>query len=312
VKGSGIIHADGSSVMLPGAEPPSSGGQGGSVYICSGQPGGGITITANGGSAWQEIDSMDMNANRGKGGDGGIIRINDITSYRCFAEGGLNASMITSINGVETRDSAKAANGIISVSVISPYSKNPVSPTKLEYFAAIATEGNVKVSWVTASEDNVDFFTIERSIDGEQFLPVYKINGKGNAGVKTSYDFEDAAQTAADCQYRLTQTSLDNVQESFPPVRIKQYSKSSETKLISVQPNPIGDEFTIQCTVEEPGIIDIALTDISGNVIRKESAVAGEGMNTIPVNNLAGLPKGTYFLSVSTATQKMSTLKVIK
>jgi len=312
INGTGFIQADGSSVMLPGAEPLSCGGQGGSVYLCSRNPGSGITITANGGNAWQEIDSTDLKMIRGTGGEGGIIRTSEVNSFRCIAEGGLNASAITYLNGIETRDSAKAATGIVSTSIISPYSKNPVSPTKLEYFAAISLNGIVKVSWVTTSEENVDYFTIEKSLNGDQFIPVYKTDGKGNSGGKSVYNFEDGTQTATDCQYRLTQTNHDNQLEIFPPVRIKQSAISGETKLISVQPNPIGEQFTIQCTVAEPGIIEIALTDIFGNVIRKESAVAGEGMNTIPVSNLSDIPKGTYFLSMSTATQKMSTLKIMK
>jgi hypothetical protein len=312
ISGTGSIHADGSNVMLPGADPFSSGGQGGSVYICSRQTEGEITVTANGGNAWQEIDSTVLTTMRGRGGDGGIIRTGDISSFRCFAEGGLNASAITYVNGVESRDSAKAISGIISSSIISPYSRNPISPTKLEYFAAIASNDNVKVSWVTASEENVDYYTVERSVDGGNFIPVFKVNGKGTSGERSVYSFDDVDQTAADCQYRLTQTTIDNRVETFPPVKIKQAVKTSETKLISVQPNPIGDHFTIQCLVSEPGLIDISLTDISGNVIRKESAVAGEGMNTIPVNNLADIPKGTYFLSMSTETQKMSTLKIVK
>lgn len=311
IEGNGVIHADGSSVM-PGDEFMASGGQGGCVYVCSSQPGGNISITSKGGNALQEADSTQMLGIRGMGGDGGIIRTGDINAFSCSADGGFHAAVITNINGCETSDSAKAASGIVSASAISPYSKNLVTTTKLEYFAAASLNDAVKVSWVTTSEENVDYFTVERSLDGNQFIPVFKINGKGNSGGKSTYHFEDASQTVADCQYRLSQTSHDGRMETFPAVRLKQPDKAVETKLISVQPNPFGDQFTVQCTASEPGILDIALTDISGNVIRRESAVAGEGKNTITVNNLSDLPKGTYFLSLSTGAQKMSTLKIIK
>jgi hypothetical protein len=311
VEGNGAIHADGSNVK-PRAEFQVCGGQGGCVYVCSSQPGGNISITANGGDALQSADSLAQTLTRGTGGDGGVIRTGDINAFSCFADGGFHAAVISNVNGCLTTDSAKAASGTISASVISPYSKNPVATTNLEYFAAASLNDVVKINWVTASEENVDYFTVERSLEGNQFIPVFKINAKGNGGGKSTYHFEDASQTAADCQYRLTQTSQDGRMETFPAIRLKQPDKAVETKLLSIQPNPFSDQFTVQCTASEPGVLDISLTDISGNVIRRESAVAREGMNTITVNNLADLPKGTYFLSITSGAQKMSTLKIIK
>ena len=312
IEGNGIIKADGSSVLMPDGEIQANAGQGGSVYVCSGHSAGTITVTANGGNALQHFDSLSTANTRGQGGEGGIIRTLDANGFNCIAEGGLHASIIKNVEGIETRDSARASSGIVSVSSLSPYSQNPSSQTRLEYFAATSLNGSVNVSWVTLSEVNVDYFTVERSVDGSEFVPVYKINGKGTAGGKSSYHFEDAAQAAVDCQYRLSQTTHNNHTETFPAVRLKQLEKASETRVISVQPNPVGDHFTIKCIVSEPGIIDITLTDISGNVVRKETAVASEGMNIITVNNLTVIPKGTYFLSMTAGVQKLPTVKILK
>jgi hypothetical protein len=273
---------------------------------------GNITITTNGGNAFQQTDSLDKTSIRGTGGEGGIIRTPDLNSFQCFSDGGLQAPMITNVNEIISRDSVKAAGGIITSSELNPYSIRPVSSTRLEYFAATAVNETVKVSWVTASEENVDFFTVERSLDGKQFYPVYKTNGKGNTGGKSSYNFEDMIEASAEYQYRLVETGHDDHRKIFTAVRLKHQEKAMETKLISVQPNPVGDEFTIKCSVAEPGLVDITLTDISGNIVRRESAVAGAGLNTISVNNLSDVPKGTYFLSLVSGTQKMSTVKILK
>ena len=312
LEGNGSILTNGSSVRIQDGEPQANGGQGGSVYVCSESSSSGITISANGGNALQVFDSLQSATVRGLGGEGGIIRTEDLQSFKCIAEGGFHASVGSIKDGILILDSAKAASGVVTVSDFNPYSRDPGTSTKLEFFAATSVNASVHVSWVTASEVNVDYFTIERSIDASPFIPVFKINGKGNAGGKSNYHFEDVAQTAADCQYRLTQTSFDNHTEIFPSVRLKQQGITSDSKLISVQPNPFGDQFTIQCIIAEPGIVEITLTDISGNIIRRETAVAAEGKNAIPVNNLSNLPKGTYFLSMSAGIQKLPTVKILK
>ena len=82
--------------------------------------------------------------------------------------------------------------------------------------------------------------------------------------------------------------------------------------MISIKPNPFNDRFTAECIVSDAGIIDFTLTDISGNVIRKESAVATNGLNNISVGGLSDIPKGTYFLTMGMGAEKISTVRVMK
>ncbi|MBK7856554.1 MAG: SBBP repeat-containing protein [Bacteroidetes bacterium] len=54
-------------------------------------------------------------------------------------------------------------------------------PIELLSFDAAPNKNTIDITWATATETNNDFFTIEKSKDGNKFEDVAKVDGAGNS-----------------------------------------------------------------------------------------------------------------------------------
>jgi hypothetical protein len=82
-------------------------------------------------------------------------------------------------------------------------------PIELLYFRAEQKEQQVQLSWATAKEINNDYFTIERSADGQNFSELLRVNGAGNSQQMQQYTATDASPLSGTSYYRLKQTDKD-------------------------------------------------------------------------------------------------------
>ncbi len=101
---------------------------------------------------------------------------------------------------------------------------NNILPITLLSFQAQVVDGLVRTEWITASEINNDFFTIERSKDGENWEDIGTVDGAGDSNVQLSYAFIDDAPYTGISYYRLRQTDFDGTTTVSDPqaVEIKQ------------------------------------------------------------------------------------------
>jgi hypothetical protein len=83
-------------------------------------------------------------------------------------------------------------------------------PITLLSFKATPKNNNVHLEWITESEINNDFFTIERSENAIDFSPVITVNGIGNSVVSNYYSEIDVSNpTNKNLYYRLKQTDFN-------------------------------------------------------------------------------------------------------
>lgn len=94
-------------------------------------------------------------------------------------------------------------------------------PIQLASFSGTLVDGAVQLNWKTASENNNDYFSIERSTDGESFVVIETIQGAGNSNETLQYKTTDEFPPAGRVYYRLKQTDFDG--------------KFSYSKIISIQ-----------------------------------------------------------------------------
>jgi hypothetical protein len=111
-------------------------------------------------------------------------------------------------------------------------------PIELLNFTASAADRKVSLAWITATETNNDYFTIERSKDAINFEEIAKIPSlaeNGNSIQTLSYSFQDESLPPAEViYYRLKQTDFDG-QISYS--KIVSVVVSAD-ELFSVYPNP--------------------------------------------------------------------------
>ncbi len=131
-------------------------------------------------------------------------------------------------------------------SVTSPiwnFTTGLVFPVTLLNFQASLQGNKVVAKWVTASEINNDYFTLERSYDGIRFTEVNKVKGAGNSTQINSYDDIDWKPFEGISYYRLKQTDFNGLSVYSNSVAVNNFHRKNN---LHVFPNPsLNGEFTI-------------------------------------------------------------------
>ncbi|MEO8087475.1 MAG: T9SS type A sorting domain-containing protein, partial [Bacteroidota bacterium] len=189
------------------------------------------------------------------------------------------------------------------------FTDNFALPIKLVYFKAKLNEGLVKLEWATAAEINNNFFTIERSEDGENFLPVLHKQGAGNSTTNLYYNAADQNPITGYSYYRLKQTDYDGHYSYSEIQTIKNGSgdkqESDMTMTIkSVYPNPFITSFKLNFMIKSSVPVDFTLMNTSGQIVAQSKIQAESGYNTYEFLDNKNLEKGIYFAMISYGDEK--------
>jgi hypothetical protein len=176
-------------------------------------------------------------------------------------------------------------------------------PIKLLSFDAMPEEKEVKLKWITATEINNAFFTLEKSVDGNKFFPIGTVPGAGNSTSELVYAYSDSDPVYGISYYRLRQTDYDghSTVSNIVPVSYKKTINK-----YSVFPNPVYDKAYIISGKAENATL--TLRNIEGRLI---STTTLEGSELIYPLELDGLSKGVYFIEVRNESETQF-IRVIK
>ncbi|MFY0627762.1 MAG: T9SS type A sorting domain-containing protein [Reichenbachiella sp.] len=113
-------------------------------------------------------------------------------------------------------------------------------PVELTSFTASSSENGVLVFWETVVEIDNDFYTLERSYNGESFEIVEYIQGAGDSNESIFYQVRDYPASFGRIYYRLTQTDFDGTSEVFPIISMLHENPNGFS--VSVYPTRITNE----------------------------------------------------------------------
>ncbi|MEZ4804988.1 MAG: T9SS type A sorting domain-containing protein [Bacteroidia bacterium] len=163
-------------------------------------------------------------------------------------------------------------------------------PVKLISFDAIDKNMNVQLNWKTSSEENSSHFIVERSIDGNNWLNIGRVDAFKNASTIQSYSFTDKNSVDGLSFYRLIQVDLDGKSTIIDNIVPVNHTPSVQ---ISVYPNPASTHFSVEAG--EISEIEITIYDAMGKTISINGLVDG---NRITFNT-ESLLNGIYFVQVA-------------
>lgn len=133
-----------------------------------------------------------------------------------------------------------------------PY--NPL-PVGLSEFFATPIGDDVRLNWKTATEQNNDYFTIERSTDLNTWEVVGNVKGIGNSSSIQEYSFVDRNVNTGTMYYRISQTDFDGSTEYLEVRAVNVQPKGHHEMLAS--PNPAHVKTEIRLSQDEYGEIQI-------------------------------------------------------
>ncbi|MHA4811031.1 hypothetical protein ACX0G9_23185 [Flavitalea flava] len=103
-----------------------------------------------------------------------------------------------------------------------------VLPITLSSFTAMEKGEKVQLNWTTASEQNNDFFEIQRSLTGIDFSKIGKVKGSGTSNTTQNYTFIDLSPATGTNLYRLRQLDLDG-KSSYSGIRTVKFDNTQKT-----------------------------------------------------------------------------------
>jgi len=152
---------------------------------------------------------------------------------------------------------------------ITIYYINPL-PIELISFEGEAEDGNVVLKWITASETNNDYFTIEKSRDAFTYEVVTTVEGAGNSNTIQRYSATDINANHGVSYYRLKQTDFDGKYKYSNIIAVQ----NSKIGKIRIYPNPLGKGQTI--SIEGLKESDsILIMDVNGKICNINSLESG-------------------------------------
>lgn len=189
-------------------------------------------------------------------------------------------------------------------------------PVQLVYFKTKVENGKVIAEWATASETNNDYFTLERSADGQTFEEVSRVAGAGNSNQTLTYSYTDDYPVNGPSYYRLKQTDYDGKFEIFKlaavEVKAVQELQANTLSVNKVGPNPFDYNFFVDFELSADGPVEVRLMNMQGSVVASEVVEGYRGNNRYDFDDRQGLPTGTYILNLVQNNSSTKAIRLVK
>jgi len=188
--------------------------------------------------------------------------------------------------GNTTTGSIKNSFAFTNYSPVTYGSKGGTNPLPIELinFNVKCVENSVNVSWSTASETNNDYFTIEKSINTNDWENIGIVKGAGNSNTILNYSFSDNNSNDKTSYCRLKQTDFDG---NFKYSDYSAADCNNNLSNVNIYPNPTSDYIFIETLSND---LEVKLFDLTGNLIYES--------NSQKIISLSNLPNGFYMLSL--------------
>jgi hypothetical protein len=132
-------------------------------------------------------------------------------------------------------------------------------PIELIFFKASQERDVVEVSWATATEINVDYFAVEKSVNGTDFEELGRVKGNALSTERVTYCYTDFTPLSGSAYYRLKEVDLDGFTKYFHVV----HASTSLGNQSWIYPNPVTEgKATLQLNFVPSGVAIV--TDPAG------------------------------------------------
>lgn len=180
-------------------------------------------------------------------------------------------------------------------------------PIELYSFTAEKKEEkNTLIKWITLSETNNDYFTIEHSSDGIEFSAIDVIKAYGNSSEPLTYQILDLHPVEGLNYYRLRQTDYDGKSILSKIVSV---DFSEHQFMATVYPNPFSDVLNIDIETIQNSTITVTVCDMTGNKIEEKHLNTRHNRTTVLLGS--EISDGLYLIKIQNASA-IKYYKVVK
>lgn len=182
-------------------------------------------------------------------------------------------------------------------------------PIRLEYFKGSRMPVGNLLDWKVNCTSTEAKFEVQRSNDGRNFTSISNITASQLRCLQ-AFTITDTHPLSGLNYYRINMIDVDGKSAYSGVVAI--LNKESGFDIVNVVPTLIHKETVmLNLTAIQKTDVVIAVTDIAGKLIYKETKTLNTGINSIPMN-FENLAAGTYQITGYTSSGKSRTVRFVK
>ena len=177
-------------------------------------------------------------------------------------------------------------------------------PVRLATFEVVKNENQAQITWTTSSEDNTDYFEVQRSFDASNWKKIGEVAAAKQSDSLLSYSYIDInplqnSALSGTIFYRLKMTDLDG---TFAYSRIRNLT-FKETGSVILYPNPVSDRLYF-ATGDLAGIESVKIIDSLGRIMSQFTEIRKDGIST------TRLVPGLYIIQIKKRSGELQYHKV--
>lgn len=247
---------------------------------CSGT----YTFSLCGGSTWDTYLYL------GTSCCGGVTAQNDDA---CGLQSSITSALTAGTYFVMVEGFGSTGNGTFTLNVTRA-APCPLPVELVEFDGEYIPEDRVnRLSWKTVSENNNDFFELQKSYDGMHYQTIEVIDGNGNSNSVIEYQYNDNNLGYETNYYRLRQVDFDGAFEYSNVIAISR-NLDDDYFISEIYPNPTSSTFEVK-TKTMNSEINLEILNSAGQFIQGEVFSASKAVvnRTVDVSKLKA---GIYFV----------------
>jgi hypothetical protein len=182
-------------------------------------------------------------------------------------------------------------------------------PVSLLNLTARKQDSKVVLDWGTSSEQNSNYFSVQRSKNSSSFTAeVGKLQAAGNSSATRLYSLTDNTPAIGWNYYRVQQFDLDG-KYTYSNIAAVNFEKNGS--LMVIYPNPVKEKLNVEFTSERAGRLELQVIDSKGSVMLKQSASITNGRN-LETLDVSTLSKGMYIIRYQDTNGNVGYTKFVK
>jgi hypothetical protein len=169
-------------------------------------------------------------------------------------------------------------------------------PIELLNFYGEMGEYDNKLFWTTSSENNSNYFEVEKSTNGNNFYYIGKVKAQGNSVSLKDYDFIDKKRGNDINYYRLKMVDIDGVYVYSNIIVLQKNNKGVD---MEITPNPGNNYINIMYNLEYQNESTITIYDGKGSIVEVYFENSKKGLNN-KIINIEKYTRGVYNVVLNT------------
>ena len=181
-------------------------------------------------------------------------------------------------------------------------------PVEFAYFKGQQNTGGNLLQWGTVTEQNNDYFSVERSEDGTRFTEIGTVAGAGTSNIAHDYSFTDTKATGATNYYRLKQVDKGG---KYNMSKVIVVAGSNNTSAVRIYPSPVLASLSLVLNNDVKGKGKIEVYDATGRSVRQALISKNDKLlsTAVDMNNLV---PGVYVVEVKIGDTYRITKSILK